>query len=114
MTESIKDKVVGIWDLVETKFETANGEVIEPLGPSPLGMGIVTADGHSSAHLMRSGRSKFAGDMPTQEEKQKVYDDYLGYYGSYSIDEEKGTITTLVEGATNANWWVKGRFATSK
>lgn len=53
---------------------------------------------------MRSGRSRFAGDLPTQEEKQKAYEDYLAYYGSFVIDEEMGTLTTLVEGATNTNW----------
>jgi hypothetical protein len=68
-------------------------------------MAIITADGHYSARLMRSGRSKFGGDLPTQEEKQKAYDDYTAYYGyNISIDEETGTITSFVEGATNANW----------
>ena len=104
MTEGIKDKMVGVWELAEAKFETPDGTVLEPYGTSPLGLGIVTDDGHLSAQIMRAQRSKFAGDIPTQEEKQKAYDDYLAYYGRFSIDEENGIMTTLVEGATNANW----------
>ena len=37
---------------------------------------------------MRAERTKFAGNMPTQEEKQKAYEDYLSYYGRFSVDEE--------------------------
>jgi hypothetical protein len=104
MTKAIKDRLVGVWELVEAKFETSDGSVIEPYGPSPLGLGIITENGYLSAQIMRAERTKFAGNMPTQEEKQKAYDDYLSYYGHFSIDEEKGIMTTLVEGATNANW----------
>jgi hypothetical protein len=104
MTKAIKDRLVGVWELVEAKFETSDGSVIEPYGPSPLGLGIITENGYLSAQIMRAERTKFAGNMPTQEEKQKAYDDYLSYYGHFSIDEEKGIMTTLVEGATNPNW----------
>ena len=104
MPKSITESMLGVWELVEAKFETSDGNVIEPYGPKPLGLGILTEDGHLSGQLMRAGRSKFAGEMPTPEEKQKAYDDYLAYYGRFSIDEEKGIMTTVVEGATNANW----------
>jgi hypothetical protein len=104
MTKAIKDRVVGVWELAEAKIETPDGKVIELFGPSPLGLGIITENGYVSAQIMRAGRTKFTRDMPTQEEKQQAYDDYLAYYGRFSIDEEKGIMTTLVEGATNANW----------
>lgn len=103
MTESIK-KMAGAWDVVEAKFETTDGNIIEPWGPSPVGMGIFTDEGYFSAQFMRSGRVKFAGMFPTPEEKQQTYDDYLAFSGRYSADEEKGTITISIEGSTNANW----------
>ena len=105
MAEGIKGRMAGVWELVKANFETPDGNKFEPWGPSPTGIAIITADGHYSAQIMRSGRAKFAGDLPTQEEKQKAYDDYMAYYGyNISIDEETGTSTNFVEGATNANW----------
>jgi hypothetical protein len=71
MTKAIKDRMVGVWELAEAKFETLDGNVIEPYGPSPLGLGIITENGYLSAQIMRAGRTKFTGDIPTQEEKQK-------------------------------------------
>jgi hypothetical protein len=97
-------KMTGTWDVVEAKFETTDGNIIEPWGPSPIGMGIFTDEGYFSAQFMRSGRAKFAGEFPIPEEKQQTYDDYLAFYGRYSVDEEKGTVSIFIEGSTNANW----------
>lgn len=102
MPGSIKE-MTGTWDVVDAKFETTDGKTIEPWGP-PVGMGIFTGEGYFSAQFMRSGRAKFAGEFPTPEEKQKAYDDYLAFYGRYSVDEEKETVTISIEGSTNANW----------
>jgi hypothetical protein len=46
MTKAIKDRMVGVWELAEAKFETLDGNVIEPYGPSPLGLGIITENGY--------------------------------------------------------------------
>jgi lipocalin-like protein len=105
MADELMQKLAGCWDLVEAHFTRSDGTKMEPWGPLPTGMFIVTQKGEVSAHVMRTKRNRFASEQPTPEEKQRAYDDCLSYFGQViRIDSEAGTLATHVIGATNANW----------
>lgn len=105
MADELIRKLAGCWDLVEAHFMRSDGTKIEPWGPLPTGMFIVTQKGELSVHVMRTKRNRFASEQATPEEKQRAYDDYLGYFAEIiRVDSDAGTVTSRVIGAINANW----------
>ncbi len=97
--------LAGCWDLVECTFTAGDGTPRTPWGAAPVGVLIVTPSGELSAHGGRSGRAPFAGENPTLDEKQQVFDDYVSYFGRIvRIDDEAGTMVTAVDGAADPDW----------
>lgn len=87
--------------------KTDSGKTVYPYGEKLFGMLIYTPGGHMSALLMNPDRKKFASDdlkAGTTEEIKQAYEKFDAYCGTYTIDEEKGTVTHHVEGAKFPNW----------
>lgn len=106
MTQSERIRwLAGCWDLVDCTFRAADGTLRTPWGAAPAGVLIVTPSGELSAHGGRSDRVPFAGEYPTPDEKQKVFDDFGSYFGRIvRVDDEAGTIAIAVDGATDPGW----------
>ncbi len=85
---------VGAWRLVSETEQGADGAIIYPRGETPPGLLIYQADGVMAVQLMRAERS---GDL---RELDTALDQYLGYYGRYSIDAVKQTVTHHLEGSS--------------
>ena len=49
--------------------------------------------GHMSVHLVRPGRTPFAGDSPTADEALRLTETYGSYFGPFSVREMAGCIT---------------------
>jgi hypothetical protein len=87
--------------------KTESGKRIYPYGEKLFGMLIYTPGGYMSALLMNPDRNKFASNDPkggTPEEIKQAYEKFDAYCGTYTVDENKGTVTHHVEGAKFPNW----------
>src|SRR5215470_8705526 len=87
--------VVGTWRLVSSEGRSSAGDVSRQYGDAPVGLLIYGADGYMSATLKRPGRPGFAtGDRlrGTAEELRLASEGFLGYSGTYEIDEAQGMI----------------------
>jgi len=87
--------VVGTWRLVSSDGRSSTGDLIRPYGDAPIGLLLYGADGYMSATLMRPGRPPFAtGDRlrGTPEELRLASEGFLGYSGTYEMDEARGVI----------------------
>jgi len=88
-------------------LKSASGKEVYPYGENPFGILIYTPDGYMSALLMDPDRKRFASDdlkTGTVDDIKQAYDKFDAYCGTYTIDEEKGTVTHHVEGAKFPNW----------
>ena len=88
-------------------LKSASGKTVYPYGENPFGILIYTPDGYMSALLMDPDRKRFASDdlkTGTVDDIKQAYDKFDAYCGTYTIDEEKGTVTHHVEGAKFPNW----------
>lgn len=104
--QDIRARLIGAWRLVALREISANGKVVYPLGEDARGQIMYSADGRMSAQLTRAGAQKFANDdsrEATPEERARAWLDYFGYFGTYSIDAEKNTVTHHVEGSSFPN-----------
>ena len=82
---------IGGWQLVSCLETRPDGVVTEPIGPAPVGQIMYSADGHMTAHLLPGG-----------EPRDPSWRDYIGYFGRFSVDADKGVVTHHVVGASDA------------
>jgi hypothetical protein len=77
-------EVVGFWRHVEeSRSNTATGEVDNRRQRAPSVI-VYTPSGFVGVHFPTLGRSRFAGETPTEEEAQAARN-YLGYYGALGV-----------------------------
>lgn len=92
----------GTWQLLSRIDVTATGERRpEPsLGEDPQAMLIYDRSGHFAAQFMRRDRS---GDVPegpsTGKNNSRAQGGYDAYFGTYTIDDETGSVTQHLQGA---------------
>jgi hypothetical protein len=97
----------GAWRLLDAYSEAESGRYPFPLGDAALGFIMYDAFGHMSAQLMSANRLDFSSRHPEEvqlEEFKVAYQGYTSYYGTYTIDAEKSTITHHVEGSLAPSW----------
>jgi hypothetical protein len=94
--------LLGAWRLVSWEARDAEGRVTYPLGEEALGQLFYDGSGRMSAQLMRQHQARFASEdwqQAREIEKATAWGNYFGYFGTYTIDENAGTVTHLVEGS---------------
>ncbi len=98
--------LAGTYRLVSCEVHWSDGEISFPYGEDPEGLLVYTSSGHMSGHLMRRGVPAFAGKgrVGTPEETQAAFRGYLGYFGTYSVDETARVVTHHVAGSWYPNW----------
>jgi hypothetical protein len=94
--------LVGTWELLSREDYTHTGERrIEPsLGSDPVALLVFDRKGHFAAQFMRRDRgapdAEVGNPAPNNSRARGGYD---AYFGTYSVDEALGTVTTLLIGA---------------
>ena len=92
--------VVGTWRLVSYEDKLPGSPSVYPFGHDPKGLLIYDANGRMSIQIMKVPHPKVAsGDdsQVTPEEKQALYDSYVAYFGTYSVNPDKGVVVHHVE-----------------
>jgi hypothetical protein len=99
--------LLGTWRLVSYQARDSEGRVQYPLGENVSGLLVYDGGGNISAHVMRNGRSFFSAKDPargTDAELRAAFEDYGSYFGTYTIDDARRTVTHHVRGAWYPNW----------
>jgi hypothetical protein len=101
------EQFAGSWRLVSVEGRNSDGSVTYDWGRNPLGRVMFDAGGRLSLHLLDPDRPDFeSADFlrPTPEELSKAFYGYFGYFGSYTVDPDKQTVTFHIEGAAYPNY----------
>jgi hypothetical protein len=99
-TESSQSQLVGTWRLMSAEdLDPTTGKWIPyTFGNPPSGYFIYDATGHASIQIMTTPPVKIATpDSPTPDEALAIFNGYIAYYGTYTVDAEN--IQHQVEGA---------------
>jgi hypothetical protein len=97
--DEVKQRLLGEWTLVKYEVFGENGET----RPGNYDVArIAYGEREMSAHLMRSGAAKQA--PTTDASRAEAYQRYLGYFGPYTIDTDKRTVTHHVAGSSFPHW----------
>ncbi|MGE5116818.1 MAG: lipocalin-like domain-containing protein [Betaproteobacteria bacterium] len=92
----------GTWELVSRLDVTDAGErrIDASLGADPVSLLIYDRSGHFAAQFMKRDRSTADADVPgSAPNNSRARGGYDAYFGHYSVDDAKGTVTQRLTGA---------------
>ena len=98
--QNSQNQVIGTWRLISAEDKDPNTGKWVPytFGNPPSGYFIYDATGHASVQIMTTPPQTIATpDSPTPDEALAIFNAYIAYYGSYTVDS--ANITVQVEGA---------------
>jgi len=98
------DKLVGAWRLISVEGTDATFHFAYD---HPAGIIIYDRSGWMSVQIDIKGVRKPFVNGPargTAEEKVAAFDNYIAYYGTYTVDSKAQTITHHVQDASPPNW----------
>jgi hypothetical protein len=103
----LKDQIVGTWDFVVAEVTAPDGKKSFPFGETPKGILIFTADGRFAQIHIASDVPKIASNnrlAGTPEEYAAIMRRSLSVFGTYTVDEDKRTVTYTIVSASFPNW----------
>ena len=101
-TANLAAAIRGVWKLKSREDVDDAGQIhIDPyLGPDPLGI-LCFGPSHFAAQFMKRDRARPENvPQPVQAKNNTAaVNGYDAYFGTYSVDESAGTLTTYLEGS---------------
>ena len=102
LTTNLTTAIHGVWKLKSREDVDTTGRIhIDPfLGRDPLGI-LCVGPGHFAAQFMKRDRCAQENmPQPVQAKNNTIaVNGYDAYFGTYSVDEIAGTLTTHIEGS---------------
>jgi len=105
--KSLKDQLVGTWTFMVAEVTAPDGKKSFPFGETPKGILIFAPDGHFAQIHVASDVPKIASNnrlTGTAEEYATIMRRSLSVFGTYTIDEDKKTVTYHIVSSTFPNW----------
>ncbi|MDP9937944.1 lipocalin-like domain-containing protein [Ectopseudomonas alcaliphila] len=100
------NQVAGTWRMVSATLE-ADGRIERPYGENPQGMLVFTQGMHFVEVLTDGDMPRFQSNARgggSDEENRRAMASSIGFFGTYSVDEQGRFAGNRVEGATFPNW----------
>jgi hypothetical protein len=85
----VAKKLIGAWRYMGTQVEGRKWD----RGPNPKGMIYYGPHGEMSVQVAPDVKRERAGAVMTPDEAKIALTDYIAYFGTYTIDEQAGTVT---------------------
>lgn len=104
--KSMREQLVGTWDFVIAEITAANGTKTLPFGDKPKGQIIFTADGRFSQVHVSGGLPRIASNnrlAGTDADNRAIVHGTLAFFGTYTVDEAKKTLTFNIIASTYPN-----------
>lgn len=102
-----KQSFIGTWRLADCASETPNGRADFSLGPNVIGLLVYDEKGNMAAQMMSTDRERLSSSNPVKtpaEEYKKAFLGFVSYFGEYTLDLDRRTVTHHVKGASAPNW----------
>ncbi|HEX4920870.1 MAG TPA: lipocalin-like domain-containing protein, partial [Candidatus Bathyarchaeia archaeon] len=103
--------LIGTWRVVEFADLDKNGKWMYWFGEHPRGYFVYDATGHVHIQIMKvpplppfPEANSDDGKPPTAEHALAAYNAYVAYFGTYTVDTEKGVVTHHVEGSLSPDY----------
>jgi hypothetical protein len=105
--KSLREQIVGSWNFVVAEVVAPDGKKSFPFGETPTGILIFTAGGQFAQIHVASDVPKLASNnrlTGTPEEYATIMRRSISLFGTYSVNEEKKTVTYKIVSSTYPNF----------
>jgi hypothetical protein len=105
--QSLKQQIVGTWEFVVAEIIGGDGKKSFPFGETPKGVLIFTTEGRFAQIHAASDLPKIASGnrlTGTAEEYATINRRSLSLFGSYTVDEDRKTVTFHIASSTFPNF----------
>src|SRR5215204_130654 len=105
--KSLRDQLVGTWQFVVAEVAAADGKKSFPFGETPKGILVFTLDGHFAQIHVASDVPRIASNnrlTGTAEEYGAIMRRSISVFGTYTVDEDKKTVTYRIVSSSFPNW----------
>jgi len=105
--KSMKDQIVGAWEILLDDNVGADGTRTPIFGPNPSGIVLFDSSGRYALQLAKYNNPKLASNnrnTGTADENKAVVQGTLAHFGRYSVDEANKTLIFHIESSTFPNW----------
>jgi len=105
--KSLTDQLVGTWTFVVAEVTAPDGKKSFPFGETPKGILIFTPDGRFAQIHVASDVPKIASNnrlTGTAEEYATIMRRSISVFGTYTVDEDKKTVTYHIVSSSFPNW----------
>ncbi|RRV10071.1 hypothetical protein EGJ27_00115 [Pseudomonas sp. v388] len=100
------NQLAGTWRMISATLER-DGKIEQPYGDNPQGMLVFTADMHF-VEVLTNGQTPHFGSNArgggTDDENRRAMASSIGFFGTYTVNEQGHFSGNRVEGATFPNW----------
>ena len=93
-------KLFGVYQIESVTRQTTDGKSV-PVDQYEEAYILYAPSGHMSVHLMRPGRTRYAGEEPTGEEALMATRTYASYFGPFSVHEDEQYVVHHRVGSEN-------------
>ncbi|AEV98084.1 hypothetical protein A4D02_14390 [Niastella koreensis] len=104
---SLQKQLIGTWTLIAVDNIYPDNSRVHPYGEDPQGLLMFDDKGNYAIQILKAVRPKIeSGDKNkcTQEESTALVQGSNSHFGKYEVNEEKSTITFIIEHAFYPNW----------
>ena len=99
----LRSQLIGTWQMQSWKKEFSDtGEIVDALGPDPVGYVSYGDDGRMHAFVVRRDRQAPRSMPPTDDEKLTLFDSMLAYTGTYTLQEDH--VVHHLDATWNQTW----------
>src|SRR5688572_18721358 len=101
---AVNERFAGVWKLVAEETRDPNGQIVPgPNAASGGRFGYITYDpaGYVGVTIAWSKRPAFRGKASTPDEARAAMTSYNSYWGSFAVNEARGTVTHQTFGAVS-------------
>jgi lipocalin-like protein len=105
--KTLREQIVGTWNFVVAEVVAADGKKSFPFGETPTGILIFTAGGQFAQIHVASDVPKIASNnrlTGTPDEYATIMRRSISLFGTYTVNEEKKTVTFKIVSSTYPNF----------
>jgi hypothetical protein len=104
--KSLKDQLVGTWEVVSWEQVRPDGSKFHRFGANPKGIQIFDANGRFAIMILAPDLPKIASSnpsTPSPEELKLLTGRSIAYYGTYTVDDNNNVIDMKIEASSFPN-----------
>lgn len=98
----LSEALIGSWDLVSRHTQSGADGPVTPLPDDGIALVVYDRGGNFTAQFMKRERDLETAAAPAGANNSRTIGGYDAYFGTYVVDDDRGTVTQTLRGSLAA------------